>query len=210
MNKESIAKYQQPEINRTINNKDLEVISVDNKNIKCSIRSWNIIQKRKVLEHQLVSIYTGGNRYYGVIQSVNNNEVIIKSPLTLTLSEIEGIKWKKWWEIAGGKVYIVKKTCFVPEGNAELKVYCNNDNVKNLELVRVKWSLYYNEEVVIKGIDWEAPGLCSFIIYNYSWKEGNYKLYAKRVFYDQPVGSDSVLLVNKNGVLSSERELYLD
>lgn len=209
MNKESITNLQYPVLNTEIEGKSLEILSSVGRIINCSLKGWNIVQKRKLKNYQLVTIYSNGNKYNAVIQLIEGNKVTVKSPLNLLLEEIQDIKWHQWWTVAGDYVYLTDKICFEKGGAAGLKVKSNNDTVKDLNLVRLKWSLYYNDLCVVKGVDWQAPGLCSMNIDGYSWKDGHYILHAKRVYHNQPVASDKVSLFNRDGILQSERELYL-
>ena len=154
---------------------------LDNRNIVCSLRS--------LVKYQRKELKTSDNSIInGVITEVRNELEECSIYLTSNLNEhIEYVSWRKWWDFPIKFVYILNFDALIESEDST----ANFIGLANIPLpsntLKVKWSLLYENKVIIDGLDWKKAGYCTFQKLGYKFKEGNYTFKAKR--YNQNLTS---------------------
>jgi len=155
---------------------------LDKRNIICSLRSLVKYQRKEVKAGQLIKVVTFDESIInGIITEVRYEFEECSVYLSTDLNEnIEKIYWKKWWNFPISFVYILSFDGLI-ESEGSTANFLGFTNVpKTSNTLQVKWSLLYEDKVIINGLDWKKAGYCTFQKTGYKFKEGNYIFKAKR------------------------------
>jgi hypothetical protein len=84
-------------------------------------------------------------------------------------------KISRFWTASVPEIQLLDETIFVGSGTAQLYAECKSSNT--FEPGLVSWSLYKDGVEVIKGHDYDSPGICQYT-HEGLWDSGEYQIKA--------------------------------
>jgi len=147
--------------------------------LTCSLAPLPKPLRRKVTVGQLLTIKGSDKDVSGVIVTIHDTECKVYYTDDPGDS-IDRIEWRNWWSFPISFAYLLNKKALI-ECTDESAHFKGIADVPYEETLHVKWSLFYEEEVFLNGVDWQKPGYCEVDLAGYKFKEGQYKFKAKRL-----------------------------
>lgn len=155
---------------------------INRRNIICSLRSLVKYQRKEVKAGQLIEVVTSNESIVnGIITEVRYELEECSIYLSDDLNEnIENVYWRRWWKFPISFVYILSFDGLVESEDSTANFIGLTKVPKDSNTLQVKWSLLYEDKVIINGLDWKKAGYCTLQKAGYKFKEGNYTFKAKR------------------------------
>lgn len=180
----------------------LPVLSFEGNLVVAKLTSKDSLYRTK---GSVVSIEDSNSTITGVITEVSDNN-FIKVYSSRVLKNPKTVRKKDWWNIGVALSYLVNDIALLrKEGeDSELEIYF--EVPRGTPKFTVKWSLYYSEDgedyiEIIKGSDWERAGYSRLTLFNYLWKEGYYRIKARRLSVNR------LVVVNENSYDLPKKEI---
>lgn len=213
-NKEDIAEsvFRENWVNSDRNNPtSIKVLSFKDRRVVAKVN--NIKNINYWVKGKVVLIWDSNLYRTGVITGIDKDKIEIYS--SEPLDNPTKVSLKEWWNIGLALSYLVSYDGLQEELGTNSTLELNFEVPPGTPKFTIKWSLYYSEAgesytEIIKGSDWEKAGYSKITLSDYLWKEGYYRIRARRLspnravsvnnnFYDFPKkeSADSTLLISR-------------
>ena len=147
-----------------------------------SLVVYPAVMKQTIFVGQIYELFDSQNKSVkGIVKEVNlaNDEVVIL-PHNNSSTYIKA-KFLDWWSPVKQLAQWVDYSCFEDKDSTNSFFAVHSNFPADYKLSSVRWSFYYNNSVMAKGVDSITPGLCSLSTANKVFKPGVYTIKAKRM-----------------------------